>query len=181
MQEQILTQSAISWLSPLRQERALKGWCIRCSKPRGDDGTKWHCRPCADYITQHSQRFRERRRKAGLCSQCGLLNSGENKGNKFICATCVESNRGNHRKYRYGVTREQFAEIVASQGGLCAICHRKPSKGELVMDHCHVTNKPREALCVACNSGIGLFRDNTNDLNSAIKYLEKWADAHASE
>lgn len=24
------------------------GLCIDCGKPRGADGTKWNCRPCAD-------------------------------------------------------------------------------------------------------------------------------------
>lgn len=53
---------------------------------------------------------------------------------------------------------------------ICEIC------GKLSFpyrDHCHKTGKQRGILCVNCNLGIGIFKDNTDFLKSAIEYLEK--------
>lgn len=77
-------------------------------------------------------------------------------------------------KHKYGVTAEQFNAMLMVQEGLCAIC------GELMenpyVDHCHSTGQVRGLLCHHCNSGLGLFRDNTEFLMSAIKYLEAQSD-----
>lgn len=37
----------------------------------------------------------------------------------------------------YGITAEEYAEILAAQGGGCAICPRKPGKKRLAVDHDH--------------------------------------------
>jgi len=39
---------------------------------------------------------------------------------------------------KYGVTAEQWLEILASQGNVCAICGKVPSTGRWVTDHAHV-------------------------------------------
>ena len=53
-----------------------------------------------------------------------------------------------------------------------------PTKGRgqplnaVAVDHDHLTNEFRGLLCNGCNKGLGLFRDNIQSLNNAIKYLE---------
>jgi hypothetical protein len=42
----------------------------------------------------------------------------------------------------------------------------------LHIDHCHITGKIRGLLCHLCNRGIGLFRERSDLLQAAIKYLE---------
>lgn len=44
------------------------------------------------------------------------------------------------------------------------------------LDHCHITGKIRGFLCSNCNTGLGLFKDNINLLESAIKYLRTHND-----
>ena len=74
--------------------------------------------------------------------------------------------------YKYKITPQKYADILALQNGLCAICgkpHRKP----LYIDHCHETKVIRGLLCPKCNSGIGLLGDSIELLNKAITYLSR--------
>ena len=50
----------------------------------------------------------------------------------------------------------------------CVICG---SEEELVVDHCHKTNKIRGMLCNHCNRGLGHFRDDPELLEFARIYL----------
>jgi hypothetical protein len=52
----------------------------------------------------------------------------------------------------------------------CQICNKITSKMNL--DHDHETGKFRGWLCPNCNSGIGRFGDNVENLEKAIKYLK---------
>jgi hypothetical protein len=69
--------------------------------------------------------------------------------------------------------RELYAQIFEIQNGLCAICRCRPElKKRFCFDHDHKTNQIRGLLCTRCNAGIGYFRDNTNALYSAVRYLD---------
>lgn len=46
-----------------------------------------------------------------------------------------------------------------------------------VADHCHRTGVVRAWLCVPCNAGLGMFRDNPDALRRAAAYLEAHAAA----
>ena len=52
----------------------------------------------------------------------------------------------------------------------CQLCNKETE--QLVLDHCHETNKFRGWLCQNCNKGLGCFFDNTSYLNKAISYLK---------
>lgn len=58
--------------------------------------------------------------------------------------------------------------MVRVQKGACAIC--KQTK-KLVVDHNHTTKQIRGLLCSTCNLGLGMFQDNMDLLESAIRYL----------
>jgi hypothetical protein len=81
-----------------------------------------------------------------------------------------------HARYRYGVTREQLKAMNEACGGLCEIC-RQPNENtqqkRLVVDHDHLTGVVRGLLCTACNTGLGVFKDNELLLAKAIMYLRK--------
>jgi hypothetical protein len=85
--------------------------------------------------------------------------------------------RENHRERwlkRYGMTIEQYEQMLASQGGCCAICRtgEVPSRGWHV-DHDHATGRVRGILCHGCNVSLGHFRDSVDLLQAAVVYLQR--------
>lgn len=59
-------------------------------------------------------------------------------------------------KAKYGLTVEQYENILAAQGYKCAICQRDTSqiyksKSRLSVDHDHITGAVRGILCTGCN------------------------------
>lgn len=73
------------------------------------------------------------------------------------------------RQRKYGLTRQQWESICERQGFKCAICELETRR--LIPDHDHKTGKVRGALCIACNTGIGLLRDDVYLLTKALSYL----------
>jgi hypothetical protein len=72
---------------------------------------------------------------------------------------------------RYGITIDQFTEMLDSQGGRCAVCGAEG--GRQVVDHDHETGMVRGILCVRCNVSIGGLGDSVEGLMLAVRYLEK--------
>jgi hypothetical protein len=73
----------------------------------------------------------------------------------------------------YGITEEQYQELMSAQSGVCAIC-KGPNVADrrLGVDHDHITNAVRGLLCINCNYGLGYFKDNPDLLIAAINYLK---------
>ena len=78
-------------------------------------------------------------------------------------------------KWKYGMTKDDFAELLAEQGGRCAICGTVSNAdgSRLVVDHSHHTGYIRGLLCRTCNWGIGCLRDNPSFMDAAKAYLQK--------
>jgi hypothetical protein len=81
------------------------------------------------------------------------------------------------RKHRlrciYGISLEEYDAMLDRQGGVCAICKRKPDEGKaLFVDHCHVTGRVRGLLCGKCNSVLAFGNDDPDILRAAIAYLQ---------
>jgi Autographiviridae endonuclease VII len=82
------------------------------------------------------------------------------------------SDRKSHLKRKYGLTVEQYDEVLAAQGGGCAICGRLPRDDiSLHVDHCHLTNDVRGILCFRCNNALGDFDHDERLLRAAADYL----------
>lgn len=85
-----------------------------------------------------------------------------------------EQKRTRERKYAlkklYGITPDQFDEMLREQEGKCALC-KEPFAETPHVDHCHTTGKVRGLLHTKCNTGIGMFGDNPQKLALAIEYL----------
>ncbi|MCK5017508.1 MAG: endonuclease VII domain-containing protein [Candidatus Peribacteraceae bacterium] len=78
---------------------------------------------------------------------------------------------------RYNLTPEQYADILAAQKGICAICGGVNSDNKnLCVDHNHRTGKVRGLLCSMCNSMLGFATDNPDNLRKGIEYLNKEVD-----
>ena len=83
-----------------------------------------------------------------------------------------EKKRNERLKINYGISLEEYKEIVNKLESKCQICGKVFKK--LVIDHDHMTNKIRGLLCNLCNVGLGAFKDTIESLKMAIKYLRKY-------
>ena len=86
-------------------------------------------------------------------------------------------------EWKYGLTYQQYQELVERYNGRCHICLQVPRiKGlstdrtkvstSLSVDHDHKTGEVRGLLCSHCNGAIGWFRDNPVFMQAAIQYLK---------
>ena len=71
---------------------------------------------------------------------------------------------------RFGITKEEYDKMLKEQNGRCAICDNK-SNTTLAVDHDHKTGLVRGRLCMTCNKGLSLFRDDSDLLFNAANYL----------
>lgn len=81
--------------------------------------------------------------------------------------------KANSLKRKYGLTLEEFKNLLKKQENKCAICGRS---GKLVVDHDHRTGKIRDLLCNNCNRGIGYLKDSSGVLLKAAQYLKSWEE-----
>ncbi len=134
-------------------EDGLQGWCIECRKA-------------------HYQLKKEE------ISEKGRAHRKENP-----------EHYRKRRLRRYHLTIERYLEILASQNGVCAICGTDEPGGRQnyrsvfvwFIDHdhscCDITAGScgkcvRGLLCVACNQGLGSFKDSLARLDKAKSYLQ---------
>jgi hypothetical protein len=82
----------------------------------------------------------------------------------------------------YGITLDQYNDLLAKQGGGCAICGIDvEGEKKLSVDHdhdCCPGSKScgkciRGLLCGSCNRAVGLMEDNPDLLIAAAKYLKR--------
>ena len=87
---------------------------------------------------------------------------------------------GYTRKWKYGISQDDYDRLFAEQGGVCAIC-RKPetakdrlgrTRTNLSVDHDHRTGAIRGLLCHHCNAALGHVDDDLELLRSLVAYLE---------
>lgn len=113
------------------------------------------------------------------CKKCKLekpLDRFEKTRN--TCKDCrrhtPEYNRNWKYKKKYGITLDEYNEILEAQGGKCYICKTTEPGGagySFTVDHNHETKEVRGLLCCNCNRGLGYFRDNPATLLAAAQYL----------
>lgn len=77
-------------------------------------------------------------------------------------------------KGSFGITLEQYNQILAIQNGVCAICRTATngSRKRWAVEHDHASGRIRGLCCGACNSLLGFARDSRELLERAIAYLE---------
>ena len=92
-----------------------------------------------------------------------------------------DKNMEYQRMANYGISSEQYYDLVKRQNNRCGICGRlerrknyKTGKRQsLSIDHDHASGKNRGLLCRDCNFAIGLFEDNAAIVQKAVQYLRK--------
>lgn len=79
-------------------------------------------------------------------------------------------------KKKFGISPEDYDQLLESQDGRCAICRRPDSRSRYKpfhVDHDHKTGKVRGLLCAGCNTGLGNLQDDPEVLLRAIAYLRR--------
>lgn len=126
------------------------------------------------------------------CSRCGLekpladfhLQPSGKYGRHSYCKPCANEAQRRSRvrnytpeqkrrwqvKSRYGMTIEEVERLFESQGGLCAICGRVPSRP--CIDHDHLTGAVRGMLCHRCNINLQAVEDRAF-LTASLEYLAR--------
>ena len=105
------------------------------------------------------------------------------------------ASRKHNLKHRYGITEEDYEELLVKQKYSCKICGQKPDKNQtlpdknqtlpdkgqtkpdkpLYVDHCHQTKAIRGLLCHKCNIALGHMNDDPEQLERAANYLRNVA------
>lgn len=76
------------------------------------------------------------------------------------------------RKAKLGIVDRAWANRVAeAHDGLCQLCGEAAARW--CLDHDHRTGEPRGVLCIRCNTGLGMFRDDPWLLRLAAGYVEE--------
>lgn len=70
-----------------------------------------------------------------------------------------ERNRRAGLKRFYGLTLDDYDQMVEAQGGCCALCEQPFAK--LEVDHSHVTGAVRGLLCRRCNQNLAYVENQT--------------------
>ncbi len=76
---------------------------------------------------------------------------------------------------RYGLTVEQYENMLAAQGNRCRCCPHifdKTRSGRANVDHCHRTGKVRAILCGSCNAALGMAKENATILRALANFID---------
>lgn len=172
------------------------GKCHLCEEPATRNARGAPTKYCAD--CRPKTKFADMPPREN-CGRCGKPRDG---GHKYYCLECErERNRQrrqeNHEHHAlkdrkrtlrrfYGMTLEDYDDMLAAQGGGCAGCGASRStlklpkgqsdrgaRGRLHIDHCHATGIVRGILCNGCNAALGQVKDNPATLRVLADYLER--------
>ncbi len=117
----------------------------------------------------------------GVGSRCkGCDNKARRRYYEDNKTQCAVLQREYSLKSKYGITIQNYDDLLKSQGGSCAICESTDAGsyglnviGSFAVDHCHSSGVIRGLLCNRCNRAIGLLKDDPYTLFKAVDYLTK--------
>lgn len=123
------------------------------------------CKRC--YRRYHARGWRARNPERNKATQRAAYHRNRAKANTMT--------RNSVLKRQYGITLEDYYNILQRQSGKCAMrsCSRRPIKHEFPVDHDHNTGLIRGILCHRHNLGLGQFGDSLDELLDAVYYLEE--------
>lgn len=171
--------------------------CRRCGGPK-EPGAYLYCTACSE-VTQSVEYKRAidreshaRRREEAIANGTYIRRQKAPEGQRWCArcqrflpltsfttaAYCIPCNRDyNHERHldrTFGITAQDYRDLMELQGGRCAICLTRPRSRRLAVDHNHKTGEIRGLLCSRCNRGIlGRARDSEELLLRAVAYLRK--------
>lgn len=121
---------------------------------------RMRCKDCKEWIPVESYQLH------------GLRNGRPQRSS--YCPSCKHARgRVDAAKLRYGLKKEAYFELVAAFP-TCAICN---TTRNLFIDHDHKTGEVRGRLCRACNTAIGLLKEDLHLLDAAKAYLTRFSSS----
>jgi hypothetical protein len=130
------------------------------------------CNVCGETKPLNEYYFNNKGNPHGKCKKC-YIKRGQEKYDPI-------KKRNENLKRCYGITLQEYNEMLDRQNGKCATCGgtetagRKSGRGVadvFVVDHSHKTGKVRGLLCHRCNRAMGVIGDNIYTLQRMIEYL----------
>lgn len=81
-------------------------------------------------------------------------------------------------KRKYGITPDQYDELLGKQNHRCAVCERHEDEFDipLAVDHSHKTGIIRGLLCTNCNHRLVARHEDGTLLRKAAEYVEQGTD-----
>ena len=138
--------------------------CSKCSKEQPlsefyKNSSGYHRRECKSCVSARQKAYR-------AADPDAIRDKWRRASKKYM----TSEKRWNKTLRKYGLTEETYNQMYDLQEGRCKLCD---SDRTLVVDHCHTTGSIRGLLCHQCNAGLGQFKDDTEVLAKAIKYLQQ--------
>lgn len=90
----------------------------------------------------------------------------------------TKSRRAIERRYRYGLSVEDYNLLIMAAGGQCGICGA--STGKMCIDHDHQTGFVRGILCDRCNKALGAYEYMLQFEPTLSAYLSRGAGWYRS-
>lgn len=126
---------------------------------------------------------------SGYCKECrrtaATQRAKQNRTkNRQYSKQYYAAHKKQYRRYillkSYGITQDDYDQLLSKQKHRCAICHRHESmcaKGRslgprLCVDHCHKTGVVRGLLCHSCNHRLD-FLSTPSIVRRTIAYLKQ--------
>lgn len=134
----------------------------------------------SDEFTAAPEKYPQKHFKPKPCRLCGTTFEPQAPSHLYCSDRCAERALSSaYLKRTYGITLDDYEAMLEEQNHRCKICgsegfvmDKDRHKIKLVVDHCHETGAVRGLLCHNCNRALGLLKDSTDTLKSAIAYLE---------
>ena len=134
------------------------------------------CRGCG--ISKEPSDFSpDKRKKNGLQARCKICTNKWQKENP-------EYGQRWFFQKKYGITIDQFQQMLLTQNGVCACCNlpewrtdkRTGKLRALCVDHDHETGRVRALLCDDCNVAVGRIKEEPSRAMLLYKYLQEQAN-----
>ncbi len=133
------------------------------------------CSICKEekHLTDFHLRSLSKDGHASACKECNIKRTYEwaQKNSDKRTATYRKSSL----KRTYGITLEQYDEMLEKQHHCCAICdrHEDQFKTRLAVDHNHKTGEIRGLLCNYCNHRVVGKHTDGDKLRQIAEYIEQ--------
>ena len=144
------------------------GALFRLTVERGLCLLEKKCSTC-DQTKPVSEFHRDGQRYVPQCKPCRRMLRKQWRATSSAYRDRQAAHRRSWGLKAYGLTIDTYEELLAAQGGVCAMCGQACSTGRrLAVDHDHETGQVRGLLCYRCNRGLGVY-ETIKD--SAERYL----------
>ena len=131
------------------------------------------CPKCGETKDETNWVFKDKEHKlfSSYCKDCDRVRKTLSARERFKDPERRKKENHRQRLWSKGITQEQYNKMMQEANNSCQICS---STNNLVIDHCHSSQKVRGILCWSCNVALGHFKDSPEKLTSALDYLCKF-------